>query len=196
MIFIEKEKTSEKGVSMSVEAKAAKQVVIDEIKERFDNSVSVVVVDYLGITVAEADELRRSLKDAKVKFTVYKNSLVKRAIAGSDYEGLGEYLKGSSAFAFCEEDATASARILKKAIKKYNKMEFKAGVVDGQIYDAAQVQELASIPSKEELIARFMGSIQAPISKFVRTMQAIVDASGEEVPAEAPAEAAEAAPAA
>ena len=169
---------------MSVEAKQAKQVVIDEIKERFEKSVSVVVVDYLGITVAEADELRKALREENVGFTVYKNKLVKRAIEGTEYEGLIDALKGSSAFAFCEEDATASARIIAKAIKKYKKMEFKGGIVEGQVYDKAQIEALSEIPSKEELIARFMGSIQSPISKLVRTFKAIADAGEEEAPAE------------
>ena len=83
---------------MSVEAKKAKQVVIDEIKERFEQAQSVVVVDYLGLTVAEADEMRKNLREGGVGFTVYKNTLVKRAIEGTPYEALGEALKGSSAF--------------------------------------------------------------------------------------------------
>ena len=116
---------------MSVEAKNAKQLIIDEIKAKFDKSISIVVVDYLGITVAQADELRKTLRENGVNLTVYKNTLVKRAIAGTEYEGLGEALKGSSAFAFCEEDATSSARLLKKAMKQYNKMSFKGGYVDG-----------------------------------------------------------------
>lgn len=179
---------------MSVEAKAAKQVIIDEIKERFSNASSVVVVDYLGITVAEADALRKELREAGVQFTVYKNTLVKRAIEGTDYEALGDCLKGSSALAFCSDDPTASARILDKAIKKYKKMAFKGGVLDGAVLDAAQVQALAEIPSREELIARFMGSVKAPISKFVRTLQAVVDNGGAEENADTPetAEAAEA----
>ena len=82
---------------MSVEAKNAKQLIIDEIKAKFDKSISIVVVDYLGITVAQADELRKTLRENGVNLTVYKNTLVKRAIAGTEYEGLGEALKGSSA---------------------------------------------------------------------------------------------------
>ena len=81
---------------MSVEAKNAKQLIIDEIKAKFDKSISIVVVDYLGITVAQADELRKTLRENGVNLTVYKNTLVKRAIAGTEYEGLGEALKGSS----------------------------------------------------------------------------------------------------
>ena len=159
---------------MSVEAKKAKQVVIDEIKERFEQAQSVVVVDYLGLTVAEADEMRKNLREGGVSFTVYKNTLVKRAIEGTPYEALGEALKGSSAFAFSNEDATAGARILNKSIKQYKKMAFKGAVV-GQVYDAKQVEELADIPSREELIARFMGSIQSPLSQLVRTFKAIAD---------------------
>ena len=162
---------------MSVEAKQAKQLVIDEIKERIEGAVSVVVVDYIGLTVEEADELRAQLRAENVGFTVYKNSLIKRAIAGTEFEGLaeGETLKGSTALAFCTEDATASARIIKKAIDKYNKMSFKGGVVEGTVYDKAQIEEFASIPSRDVLIARFMGSIQSPLTKLALTLKAIAE---------------------
>lgn len=162
---------------MSVEAKQAKQLVIDEIKERVEGAVSVVVVDYIGLTVEEADELRAQLRAENVGFTVYKNSLIKRAIAGTEFEGLaeGETLKGSTALAFCTEDATASARIIKKAIDKYNKMSFKGGIVEGTVYDKAQIEEFANIPSRDVLIARFMGSIQSPLTKLALTLKAIAE---------------------
>lgn len=162
---------------MSVEAKAAKQVIIDEIKERFEGAVSVVAVDYLGITVEEADALRANLRKEGVQFTVYKNTLIKRAIDGTPFEALadGDTLKGSTALAFCTEDATASARIIAKAIKDYKKMAFKGGVVEGEVYDKAQIEEFATIPSREELIARFMGSIQSPMTKLALTLKAIAE---------------------
>ena len=162
---------------MSVEAKAAKQIIIDEIKANFESAVSVVAVDYLGITVEEADALRAELRKEGVKFTVYKNTLIKRAIAGTDIESLadGETLKGSTALAFCTEDATASARVIAKAIKQYKKMAFKGGVVEGNVYDKAQIEEFATIPSREELIARFMGSIQSPMTKLALTLKAIAE---------------------
>lgn len=162
---------------MSVEAKQAKQLVIDEIKERIEGAVSVVVVDYIGLTVEEADELRAQLRAENVGFTVYKNSLIKRAIAGTEFEGLaeGETLKGSTALAFCTGDATASARIIKKAIDKYNKMSFKGGIVEGTVYDKAQIEEFANIPSRDVLIARFMGSIQSPLTKLALTLKAIAE---------------------
>ena len=166
---------------MSVEAKAAKQVVIDEIKGRFDEAVSVVAVDYLGITVEEADKLRTDLRNEGVQFTVYKNTLIKRAIAGTPYEALGEgdTLKGSTALAFCTEDATASARVLAKAIKDMQKMAFKGGVVEGQVYDKSQIEEFSTIPSREELVARFMGSLQSPLIKLALTLKAVAEQSGE-----------------
>jgi large subunit ribosomal protein L10 len=163
---------------MSVEAKAAKQVVIDEIKSKFDNAQSVVVVDYLGLTVAEADALRANLRKEGVDFTVYKNTLIRRAIDGTDFAGLaeGETLKGSTALAFSGEDVTAGARVLSKAIKDYKKMAFKGGVVEGTVYDKAQIEEFASIPGRDVLIARFMGSIQSPMTKLALTLKAIAEA--------------------
>lgn len=165
---------------MSIEAKQAKQAVIDEIKHNFENAESVTVIDYLGITVAQADELRTNLRNADVSFKVYKNTLVKRAIKGTPYEGISEYLKGSSAFAFTKDDPTSGPRVIKKAIKSFGKMEFKAGYLEGQAYDKEGIEVIADIPSREELIARFLGSVQAPISQVVRTFKAIADDMSED----------------
>ena len=160
---------------MSVEAKQQKQVIIDEIKGKLENAQSAVVIDYMGITVAEADAMRKKLREANVDYTVYKNTLIKRAIEGTDYAPLAEVLDGPSAVAISTEDATAPARTLNGIIKEYKKMEFKAGVVEGTYYDKAGIEPMADLPSREVLIAKFMGSIQSPVSKFVRTLQAIAD---------------------
>ena len=165
---------------MSVGAQKQKQLVIDEIKEKLEKAKSAVVIDYIGITVAQADAMRKKLRNANVDYTVYKNKLVKRAIVGTQYESLSEILKGPSAFAVSYEDAVAPARTLNEIIKEYKKMEFKAGVIEGTFYDAAGVQQIAGIPSREELIAKFMGSIQSPVSKMVRTFRAIADAKAEQ----------------
>ena len=160
---------------MSVEAKQQKQVIIDEIKGKLENAQSAVVIDYMGITVAEADAMRKKLREANVDYTVYKNTIIKRAIEGTDYAPLAEVLDGPSAVAISTEDATAPARTLNGIIKEYKKMEFKAGVVEGTYYDKAGIEQIADIPSRDVLIAKFMGSIQSPVSKFVRTLQAIAD---------------------
>ncbi|MEG0829681.1 MAG: 50S ribosomal protein L10 [Anaerovoracaceae bacterium] len=170
---------------MSKEVQQQKQIIIDQIKEKLEKAQSAVVIDYIGITVSEADEMRKKLREANVDYTVYKNTFVKRAIQGTPYEPLGDVLSGPSAFAISYDDATAPARVLNDAIKSYKKMEFKAGVIEGTFFDAEAIQAIASIPSREVLIGKFLGSIQSPISKAVRTFQAIADAKGEDAPAEA-----------
>ena len=160
---------------MSVEAQKAKQVIIDEIKEKLDGAQSAVVIDYMGITVAQADALRKKLREANVDYTVYKNTLIKRAIAGTEFEGLAEVLDGPSALAISKEDATAPARVLNEVIKDFKKMEFKAGVVEGNFMDKDGIQAVADIPSRDVLIAKFMGSIQSPIANFARVVAQIAE---------------------
>ena len=162
---------------MSVEAQAQKQIIIDEIKEKLEKAQSAVVIDYIGITVAEADAMRKKLREANVDYTVYKNTLVKRAIEGTKYEELAQVLDGPSAFALSYEDATAPARVIDEVMKDYKKMSFKAGVV--VYYDAEGIEAIAAIPGRDQLIAKFMGSVQSPVSKLVRTFQAIADAKAE-----------------
>lgn len=161
------------------EAYVQKQAVIDEIKDKFERAESAVVIDYMGITVEEADAMRRKLREAEVDYTVYKNTLVKRAIAGTDYEALSEVLEGPSAFAFSYNDATAPARVLNDSIKEFKKMEFKGGFVEGEYYDKDAIVQVASIPSRDVLISKFMGSIQSPIANFARVVKQIAEKDGE-----------------
>lgn len=165
---------------MSVEHLKQKQAVIDEIKEKLGRAQSAVVIDYMGITVAEADKMRKKLREANVDYTVYKNTLVNRAIEGTAYEALKDSLAGPSAVAISYDDAVAPARVINGIIKEYKKMTFKAGIIEGTYFDADGVQAVAVLPSRDELIAKFMGSIQSPVSKFARTLQAIADAKTEE----------------
>ena len=155
------------------EAYKQKQVIIDEIKDKFERAESAVVIDYMGITVAEADEMRKKLREAEVDYTVYKNTLVKRAIEGTEYEALGEILEGPSGFAFSYDDATAPARVLNDARKAYKKMEFKGGIIEGEYYDKENIEKIAAIPSRDTLISKFMGSIQSPIANFARVVAQI-----------------------
>ena len=157
------------------EAQKQKQLIIDEIKDKFERAESAVVIDYIGITVAQADAMRKKLREANVDYTVYKNTLVKRAIAGTEWEALGEVLEGPSGFAFSYDDATAPARVLNDSIKEYKKMEFKGGVVEGTVYGKEDMQAIANIPSREVLISKFMGSIQSPIANFARVVQQIAE---------------------
>lgn len=156
-----------------------KEAIVAEIKGKLEKAKSLVIADYRGITVEEANSLRRSMGEAGVDYTVYKNTMVSRAIKGTEFEVLDKYLTGPGAFAFGYEDAVAPARVIAGFIKEHKKMEFKAGVIEGHFFDAEGVKAVASLPSRDELIAKFMGSIQSPVSKFVRTLQAIADQKAE-----------------
>ena len=157
------------------EAYKQKQIIIDEIKDKFERAESAVVIDYMGITVAEADEMRKKLREAEVDYTVYKNTLVKRAIEGTKYEALGEILEGPSGFAFSYDDATAPARVLNDARKAYKKMEFKGGIIEGEYFDKENIEKIAASPSRDTLISKFMGSIQSPIANFARVVAQIAE---------------------
>ncbi len=161
---------------MSVESLKAKQVVIDEIKAKLDGAKSAVVIDYIGTTVEEATAMRKALREANVDYTVYKNTLMTKAVEGTEFEELKNSFTGPSAIAISKDDAVAPARVIAKAMKDTQKMSFKAGVVEGVFYDAEGIKALSAIPSRDELLAKFLGSIQSPISKAVRTFQAIADA--------------------
>lgn len=164
---------------MSVENLKIKQAIIDEIKDKLNKAESAVIIDYLGTTVEQANAMRKKLREANVDYTVYKNTMMARAIEGTPYEGLKNVLQGPSAIAISYDDAIAPVRVLAGVMKEYNKMAFKAGVVEGVFYDAEEVKTMATIPSREVLIAKFMGSIQSPVSKFVRTLQAVADAKAQ-----------------
>lgn len=184
---------------MSEESLKVKKAVVAEIKDKFERAQSAVVIDYMGINVDEANNLRKALRESNVDYSVYKNTLVQKAVEGTEYEEIAQVLSGPSAFAFSYEDATAPARELKKAMKSFNKMSFKAGLVEGKYFDAEGIEAIASLPSREELIAKFMGSISSPIQKFAFLVKAVAeqkeDGSAEAAPAAEEAPAPEEAPA-
>ncbi|RRD96449.1 50S ribosomal protein L10 [Clostridiales bacterium COT073_COT-073] len=157
-----------------------KQVIINGIKEHLNGASSVVLVDYRGLTVAQDTELRKNLRQAGVTYKVFKNTMMRFAFEGSDFAQLDAHLEGPSAAAISYEDATAGARILKEASKTMPKLEFKAGVVDGTYYDANGIMKIASIPSKNELLSKLLGSFQAPMASFARVVKAVADKAAEQ----------------
>ena len=167
-----------------------KQPIVDEISAQVKDAASVVVVDARGLTVAEDTQLRKQLREAGVSYKVYKNTLMKRAFEGTDFASLDGVLEGPSAIAVSKDDATAPARILAKFAKTASNLEIKAGVVEGTFYDAKGMAAVASVPSREELLSKLLGSLQSPITNFARVLNQIAEQGGA---AEAPA--AEAAPA-
>ena len=166
-----------------------KQPIVQEISENIKDAQSVVVVNYLGLTVAEDTELRKQLREAGVVYKVYKNTLVNFAIKGTEFESLSDCLEGPNAFAISTTDATAPARILAKFAKTAPALEIKAGVVEGTFYDENGMKAIAAVPSREELLSKFLGSIQSPITNFARVLNQIAEKGGAgEAAAEAPAE--------
>ena len=170
-----------------------KQPIVQEISENVKDAQSVVVVDYRGLTVAEDTQLRRELREAGVTYKVYKNTMMNFAFKDTDFESLSDVLEGPSAIAISKEDATAPARVLSKFAKNAPALEIKAGVVEGTYYDADGMKAIASVPSREELLSKLLGSIQSPIANFARVLKQIAENGGAgDAVADAPAEAEEA----
>lgn len=133
-----------------------KQPIVQEISDTMKDAQSVVVVDYRGLTVAEDTQLRKQLREAGVAYKVYKNTLVRRAVEGTEFESLTGVLEGPSAFAVSADDATAPARVLAQFAKKAPKLEIKAGIVEGTFYDAEGMKAISDIPSREVLLSRLL----------------------------------------
>lgn len=156
-----------------------KAPIVDEIKGYVSDAKSVVLVDYRGLTVEQDTRLRKELREAGVVYKVYKNTMLHLAFDGTDYAQLDKDLEGPTAIAFGIEDETAPARILNKFSKEAEALQIKSGVVDGEYYDEAGVKVLATIPSKDELISKLLGSLQSPITNFARVVKQIAEAQGE-----------------
>lgn len=160
---------------MSEKIRQIKEAKITEIKDKFEKSESVILVNYQGLTVEEDTKLRKSLREAGVEYKVYKNTFATRALKELGYESLVPFLEGPVATAIGYDDPTAPARILNNFAKEHKALELKAGLVQGEFFDEAKIKELASVPSKEVLIAKLLGSLKSPISKFAYTLSAIKD---------------------
>jgi len=152
-----------------------KQPIVEEISAGIKDAQSVVLVDYRGLTVEEDTELRKQLRAAGVTYKVYKNTMMNFAFKGTDFEGLAPYLNGPSAMAYSTEDATAPARVIAEFAKKAKALEIKAGVVEGNVYDAKGMEAIASIPSRDVLISRLLGSMQSPMANFARVINQIAE---------------------
>ena len=158
---------------------SAKQAVVAQLKEQLESAKGVVLTSYKGLTVAQDTELRRELREAGVSYHVVKNTMLRIAAKEAGIEGIEEHLEGTTAFAFSTEDAIAPAKVICGFIKK-NKLDenevltIKVGTVEGKVIDAKEVKALAALPSREELIAKLLGSMNAPISNTVNVLQGVI----------------------
>lgn len=155
--------------------KLVKAEKVGEIREKMSKAKSLVLVNYQGITVEQDTELRKMLRKANVDYKVYKNTMVSRAAKELGIEGLEEYLEGPVSMAFGYDDETTAAKLVADFIKSSKKLEIKGGYVDGKVYDAELMNQLSKIPSKDVLIAKFLGSIKSPLSNFVYLLSAVAE---------------------
>lgn len=146
------------------------QAMLQEVLDSLDNSKGLFVIDYRGLTVKEAEGLRRKLTEAQAHMKVYKNNIVKLALAEKDMPNLDDILEGTTACVFYEVDPVEAAKAIKMTSKELNKIEFKGGIADGEAINAEQALAIADLPSREELIARFAAAVAAPLTQFVRVL--------------------------
>lgn len=156
-----------------------KQPIVAEIAELLNGAQTAVVVDYRGLTVAQDTALRKQLREAGITYKVYKNTMIRRAAEGTAFAALDPHLEGPTAIAVSKTDATAPARILAEFAKKADKLEIKGGIVEDTYYDAKGMQAIATIPSREVLLGRLLGSMQSPITNFARVLNQIAEKNAE-----------------
>ncbi|MBQ6231494.1 MAG: 50S ribosomal protein L10 [Eubacterium sp.] len=156
-----------------------KAPIVDEIKATIDGAASVVLVDYLGLTVEQDTKLRKNLRAEDITYKVYKNTLIKRAIEGTEFESLSKDLEGPTAIVVSKKDATAPARVIADFAKTASKLELKSGVVEGTYYDANGIQAISQIPSREVLLSRLLGSLQSPIANLARVINQVAEQKAE-----------------
>jgi large subunit ribosomal protein L10 len=173
-----------------------KQAVVAEVQAEVAKAQSIVLAEYRGIAVGDLTKLRAKAREQKVYLRVLKNTLARRAVEGTPFAPLADHMTGPLIYSV-SEDAIAAAKVINDFAKGNDKLVIRAGSYEGQVMDKAGVQTLASIPSREELLAKLLGVMQAPVSGFARALAALAAKRAEGAPAEAPAaEAAAEAPAA
>lgn len=150
-----------------------KKAKVSAVAEEMKNAKSFVLVNFAGISVSDDTALRRELREAGVKYEVIKNSILSFALKEAGIEGLDDTLVGNTAFASCDSDAVAPARILYKYAKKNENFQMKGGVVEGNVVDSAALVDVAKLPTREVLIAIVLGTLQAPISGLARALDQI-----------------------
>ena len=152
-----------------------KQEAVNVVAQKLTSSASTIVVDYRGLNVAQVTELRKQLREAGVEFQVLKNSIVSRAIEGTDFAALNEVLSGPTAVAFSTEDAIAPAKILYNFAKTNEALQLKGGIVDGKVISESEVKALAQLPSREGLLSMLLSVLQAPVRNFALAVKAVAE---------------------
>ncbi len=152
-----------------------KKAVVEEVAVFAAKAHSAVAAEYRGLTVTELTELRKTARETGVYLRVVKNTLAKRAVAGTDFECMQEGLVGPLLIAFSMEDPGSAARLINNFAKTHDKLIAKIVAVGGQAYGSAELSRLANLPTRDQGISMLMSVMKAPVEKFVRTLAAIKD---------------------
>ena len=147
-----------------------KKTIVEDIKKRLDASPFLIVADYTGMKVGEFAELRNRLTGVKAKFTVTKNTMLKRALKELERPELENALEGPTAIVYGEQDISQAAKILKNFKSEFEKPKIKIGILDRAVLEKAQIEALADLPSREVLLGYLLGVLQAPATKLARLL--------------------------
>ncbi len=147
-----------------------KKYIVDELLERVNNSPFVLVVEYSGVTVQEFAELRNRLSETGAECHVAKNTFMKKTLELAELPALDEHLKGQTAFITGEDDVCGASKAIKNFIKEFKKPEIKVGILDGDVLDESQINALADLPSRDELLGKLLGTINEPGIQLLRTL--------------------------
>ncbi|MCH8173569.1 MAG: 50S ribosomal protein L10 [Proteobacteria bacterium] len=150
-----------------------KQQIVSEVNQAANSALSAVLADYRGVSVGDLTELRKTARENKVYLRVVRNTLLKRAVAGTEFECIQEVLIGPTILAFSQEDPGAAARVLKDFAKENANFEIKALSVDGKLLEASQIDVLAKLPTHDQALSILMGVMLAPVTKLARTLNEV-----------------------
>ena len=165
---------------MKQEVLAQKQAQVDEIAKQLTGAKSVIVVDYLGLTVEQATEMRAELREQNATMQVVKNTILRRAAEKAGVEGLEKFFVGPTAIAYSEEDPVGPAKIAAKFAKDVDAVEIKGGIIEGKAATLEQIQELATLPDRDGLLSMLVSVLQAPVRDFAMVVKAVADSKDDE----------------
>lgn len=150
-----------------------KQQIVESVNTVASSALSALIADYQGLTVEQVTTLRKEARETGVVVKVVRNTLAKRAVAGTEFECMNDALVGPTMLAFSEEDPGAAARLFKKYSKEIDALEVKALALGGKLMDGSQLDAVASLPTYDQAIAQLMSVMKAPVTKLVQTINAV-----------------------
>lgn len=159
---------------------AKKQALVDELTKKFEDATAIVVVDYRGLTVEQATELRKQLRDAGIEMQVLKNTMLRRAADAAGIEGLEDVFKGPTAVAFSNEEVVAPAKIIAEFADEVEALEIKGGLLEGKVASVEEINKIAKLPSREGLLSMLLSVLQAPVRNTALAVKAVAEKKEEE----------------